>query len=194
MVFSDIEDNELIYLHRNNNCQAKQYLIDRYKKRIYGMINKFANINGISKLDYEECYQDCFIVFLKCLDYYDGFNFLNYVTTAVFNKLYKILKRNQNYEEIISLDYSLLNDDTSLLDSVSDQEYNYEINDLRIFIEENFDSDYQKIIEYKLKGYSCLEISKILKINKKRVYACLEYIKNIFRKKWFNNANIGINN
>ena len=52
MAFADIADNELVYLIRADNIEARDYLINRYKKRMYGMINSWAikyNINDLLK-------------------------------------------------------------------------------------------------------------------------------------------------
>ena len=71
MVYADIGDSELIYLMRTNNNEAKEVLFERYKKRIYGIINSYAKKYFLSNVNYDDYFGECFIVFLKCLELYD---------------------------------------------------------------------------------------------------------------------------
>ena len=104
-MFSNIGDSELIYLIRSENYYAKEYFIERYKKRIYGMINAFATKNCINKLDYEECYQDCFIVFLKCLNGFDNeHNFYSYLSNAIYRRLKTLYSKKRLDDKVLSLD------------------------------------------------------------------------------------------
>lgn len=178
-MFSEIGDNELIYLIRNNNYEAKDVLINRYTKRIYGMIKSFALKKGLVK-DYEDYYQDCFIVFLKCLDFFDNeYNFFLYLKSAINRNLQNALKKEQLDKEVYSLDYFIDKDDNlALIDTIADSSYDYGNSDINMFVEENFNEDEKEIIDLRLKGYSINDISIIKKINKKKVCKILKKIKN----------------
>jgi RNA polymerase sigma factor (sigma-70 family) len=175
--YSDIGDNELIYLIRSNNYEAKEYLIQRYQKRIYGMINSFKKSSYIQKLDYEDYYHSCFLVFLRCLELFDDdYNFYNYVSGAINKELQKLLKKEKENNDHLSLEYDI-SDCEYHCDYVSDSSIMYKENELNEYINENFNELDRKIIEYRLAGYNCLEIATLLNVDKKRVYKRLESIK-----------------
>lgn len=182
MSYNDIGDNELIYLIRNQNNQAKECLIERYKKRIYGMINDCCSSITTFNVNYDDYYQDCFIVFLKCLESYDeDYNFYSYLKQAIE----KCIRRKINKEKVM-LKYVSIEDDLSdnhpcLVDKVSDSAIIYNENELHDYIDESFEDIDKLIIDYKIKGYSYLEISKFLGIRAKNLYKRVDKIKEKLR-------------
>lgn len=177
-MFLDIGDAELIYLIRSNNYMAREVLFNRYKKRIYGMISSLANKGVIGK-DYEEYYQDCFVVFLKCIENFDEeYNFFYYVKSSINRKLRLLSEQESINKEILSLDYVIDEDNNILLDTIADPSQNYDQSDLDIYIDENFDDIEKDFITLRLKGYSISEIAKIKNISKKKVCKILQGIKN----------------
>ena len=88
MSFTEIGDNELLYLIRCDNYQAKQVLIDRYRGRIYGMIKSFFTKNKLKNLNFDDYYQSCFLTFTNCLKLCDdNYNFRNYLKIAIDNNI-----------------------------------------------------------------------------------------------------------
>ena len=185
MSFTDISDNELIYLTRIENKEAKDYLIDRYKKRIYGIINSYFKKYGLTGIDYEDYYQDCFIVFLKCLNGFDNeHNFYNYLSNAVIRKLSFLLKQKRQRDSILSLDYNKDDFNSSLIDTIEDEKEIYCDNRLEKFIEKRFDFTSKQIIDYKSRGYSYFEISEILNIDVKTLYRKLYKIRDVVKREY----------
>ena len=179
MSFIDISDNELIYLTRSSNEDAKDYLISRYKRRIYGMISSLVGKLGLSNSDYEDYYQESFIVFLKCLDLYDmDFNFYNYLFSALERELKRKKKIQQKHDNTMSLEYCT-NDGLALIDVISEEDSSYQNVLLDNYISLNFSEIEQDIIRLKIKGYDCLEISKIIGLSQKNVYRKLKDIRKI---------------
>lgn len=178
MSFTDIGDNELIHLIKNDNNEAKKYLISRYKKRIYGIINSYFRTHSICGEDYEDYYQDCFIVFLKCLNGFDNeHNFYSYLSNAIYRKLRVLHSKKRLDDSVLSLDYVYENNDVSIMDVVKDSQQIYVVNELKEYIDLNFDSFSKQIINYRLEGYTYLEIAKLLNINIKTLYRKLYKIR-----------------
>lgn len=189
-MFCDVGDSELIYLLRCDNNDAKECLFSRYKKRIYGIIKSFAS-KHMEKIDYDDAYQDCMIIFLKCLELFDDeYNFYNYLTISLDKGLKRKREKESAYQNILSLDYVNQQEDLSYLDLVEDEDVVYSETQLQDFISNNFSEVEKQIIEYKKVGYSYLEISKILGLSKKKMYTITDNIKSIFEKNWLKDSNI----
>ena len=183
-MFCDVGDCELIYLNRCANNDAKDYLFARYKKRIYGMIKSFAS-KSILKIDYEDAYQDCMLIFMKCLELFDDeYNFYNYLSMSVEKGLKRKFTKEKSHQDILSLDYVNQQDDFSYLDVVKDEENLYQESQIKEFIDDNFNELEKQIVYYKRQGYSYLEIAGLLGISKKKMYVISNKIKTIFQKKW----------
>lgn len=177
MSFVDVTDSELIYLLRANNKEAENYFFERYKKRIYGIINSMASKFMISDLDYEDCFQDCFIVFLKCLDMFDDdYNFYNYLFGAITKDFGRKLQKDRKEKQLLSLENGCFKDD-NLIDMVCEEDASYKRTLLDEYICLNFSILEQDIIRYKMMGYDCLEIAKIIGITPKTVYKKVALIK-----------------
>ena len=171
MSFTDIGDNELIYLIRNDNGEAKKYLVNRYRKRIYGIINSYFTTYNVGGEDYEDYYQDCFIVFLKCLNGFDNeHNFYNYLSNAIYRRLRALYFKKRLDDKVLSLDYVYECNDITMMDVVEDSNAVYRINELKEYIDFNFDETTKMIINYRLEGYTYSEIAKLLNINIKTLY------------------------
>lgn len=184
MFLEEISDDYLICLYRENNDEAKKELCDRYTSFIYGVIVSIQKKMG-GYLDFEECFQEGFLSFLKCIERYDNElgAFYYFVKTTVEKKLLcklEMTKRNSNY---IPLDkYVYEGGDETLIDYVSEEEnvVNYDslIYDKAIG---RMDDVCRKIVELRLEGYSYSEIARIIGVNKQCVYRQVGKIKNIIK-------------
>ena len=181
-MYNDIGDSELIYLIRSNNNEARDVLINRYKKRIFGIVHSFAMKYNLTNIDYEDFVSEGFIVFLKCIERYDDdYNFYSYVVESIERKLFKLIKKESLY-----LNISDLNDNFQDYDfPACDSQYPYKELEIKDMINENFDEYSKKIIEFKMQGYSFNEISKLMGISKKVMYKKSDSIKEILKKKAF---------
>lgn len=183
MSFIDIGDNELIYLVRNNNLEARDYLISRYKKRMYGFIHSFFKKTYVSGVDYEDYFQECFLVFLKCIEGFDeNYNFYKYVESAINKTLIKIYQKEEKKDKVLSLDYDTVDKNYNLVDVAKDSEMLYRENEVKLFIEKNFDELNKAIINYKLEGYNGKEIASLLGVSKKVIYDRLNKIREILSR------------
>lgn len=184
MIYTDIGDNELVYLIRSDNQEAKDFLIKRYKKRIFGMIASYCKKNFIKGIDYEDYFHNCFIVFLKCLENFDDeYNFLFYVSQSVEREIYHLIEKEKLIREIIPLEDEFLIKDRVLVDTISDLGVLYRENEINDLIDKNFDRLSKQILNYRLQGYSFKEIADILKISKKRIYKKIDNIRSYLKRK-----------
>ena len=166
MSYTDIGDSELIYLVRANNSEAKNLLVSRYKKRIFGMIDSFVKKNNLSCVNYEDLFSECFMVFLSCLDNYDDdYNFYIYVNESVERKLVKISKKEMFYRQIVNLDDGIYSFET-----INDAKENYAKSEINSFLKDNFDLVDRQIVDLKIEGYSYNEIGKLLGVSDKSIY------------------------
>ena len=178
MVFANVSDIELIYLTRSNNYFAKDYLIERYRKRIYGIIAELTKKRIIKGLDYEDWFQDGFIVFLKCLDLFDiEYNFYNYLLSALKKEFSRKMKQIYENNKIISLDEPN-EQGICLLDVIAEEDENYNNIQVQHDIDTKFTKLEQDIVKLKSRGYDCFEISKMIGVNKKVVYRKTKDIRN----------------
>ena len=184
----DVSDNELIYLYRCQNKRAYDVLIERYRKRMYWMIEKCKNEYNLKYIDFEDCYQSCFVAFLKCIENFNKEGiFYSYVMSAVENVLHRLMEKEVKSNNMISLEDYLVcaASDTSFASIASDASYAYKNNELKKFIDNNFDELSKKIIEYRCMGYNCREIVDITKTSRKQVYNRMTKIKNTFKSEGY---------
>lgn len=180
MSYNDVGDDELLYLIRCNNQEAKDCLINRYKNRIFGIINGYVKRTYINGLDYEDLFHECFIVFLKCLELFDeNYNFYMYVENAINNQLHKIIKKEKLNQEILSLEETFYENDCYHQDVINDSSTIYKEKEIKEKLITYLDEINKQIVDLKLKGYSYLEIAKMLKLNKKAIYKRVKQIKEI---------------
>ena len=184
MFCSEISDDYLICLYRENNDDAKKELCDRYTNFIYGIIVGVQKIWGYY-LDFEECFQEGFLSFLKCIDRYDNEkgSFYFFVKTTIERKLLYRLDKERQESNYVPLDKFIYKDgDETLVDYVSEdkgeQEYDCSIYDKAT---SRMDEICRKIVELRIDGYSYSEIAQILGVNKQSVYRQVVKIKNIIK-------------
>ena len=180
----DVSDGELIYLYRCGNYDAFDFLTNRYKKRIYGIIEKSRRANNLGSICFDDYYHECYITFLKCLDRYDGNGiFFSYVMVSLENFVKRLMEKEIKYSAYSSLEDYLLNEDSTVISGmvVKDASYLYLEDEVHDFIEGNFDELSKIIIEHKMQGYNCKEIMKKYDLSRKLVYNKIGKIKNIIK-------------
>ena len=62
------------------------------------MIEKFKNQYNLKYIDFDDCYQSCYVAFLKCLEKFnsDGI-FYSYVMSAIENVLHRMMDKEIKY-------------------------------------------------------------------------------------------------
>ena len=172
----DFNDNELIYLIRNNNEQATNLLIKKYDKYIH------LKIHDMQLKNHEDCYQEGLMVLFYCAKTYNEmFNksFMKYFETLLNNR-YIDIKRAQdkesNYLVILDekeIDYcSILCEDEEKLD--------FNIND--VFLSKLTLIEKSVFYDYYLCNRTINEIANKQKVDKKNIYYVIYRIKGKIKK------------
>lgn len=184
MFLTEVSDDYLIYLYRENNEEAKKELCDRYTTFIYGIIVGVQRRRG-GYLDFEECFQEGFLSFLKCIDRYDNEcgTFYYFVKTSIEKKLNYKLEKNKQNSNYISLDEFVYEEgEERLVDYVSEDEDAF-FDDYSVYdkVVSRLNGVCRRIVDLRMEGYSYSSISNILGINKQNVYRQVVKIKNIVK-------------
>ena len=175
----DVSDGELIYLYRNNNYYAFETLLSRYRKRIYGMIEKAKNVNHLKYLDFDDFYHSCYIALIKCIDNFNNEGiFYSYVMAAIENVIGRLLEKENRYKNVVSIEdyHTVLSEDF-----IGESTCVYENSGIDKFINEQIDKESKEIIYYKYLGYSSKEISNLTNLSLKQIYNRINKAKNILK-------------
>jgi len=185
MDYKELNDNELIYLASDNNEEATNLLIKKYKNLITTILKEYTNKYNINGVDIADLYQEGLVGLLTAIETYDkekNILFYTYasvcIRTAIISEIRKTF-RNKN--KILNNSYSLdlMYDDSSnnLYEMLKDESHDpskmildKETEDELISNIKKLLSDSEKtIFELKLKGVSNSEIATLLNKDKKYV-------------------------
>lgn len=169
-------DNELVYMAKENNEDAINCLYDKYKPLLEKKAREYFNLSNKQGVEYNDFLQEAMIGFEDAINYFDDNSntlFYTFVNVCVERELKTMLtKVNRNKHKIlndaISLDY--VYEDSTLIDYVKEENTNPEFGMIE---DETYKELYDKIVkvlndnekeilDLKLKGFSYLEIAKIL--------------------------------
>ncbi|MGI6579325.1 MAG: sigma-70 family RNA polymerase sigma factor [Saccharofermentanales bacterium] len=194
IVYDKLTDQELISLIRNNNEQATEALLKRYKNMVAGKTRRLFLQGG----DQEDLIQEGMIGLYQAIFSFDvthNIPFKNYASAVVDSRLYDAIrtaarKKHQPLNESLSLDYSY--DDSSdgepisLFEVLSDEAaltpesllLNKEIKiNLENFLK-NYLSKYEdQVASLYLQGKTYREIADKLKVSTKSVDGALQRVR-----------------
>lgn len=177
MDYSEINDNELIYLIRGSNPEYIDILFNKYSLLLKNISLYFSNIYN---LPYDDVYLECLNSLNDSVYSYSHSmaSFSTYARKCILNNLYVYLKKyysKKNYyiNHSISLDTSF--GEYVLKDSISDYEDNYtcllskfNAKSLRIFLS-TLPLLSSSIFELVINGFKYKEISELLDISTSKV-------------------------
>lgn len=182
MLLNEISDDLLIHLWRSKNQDAFDLLHSRYRVFIYGIINDFAK-NSFEYLDFDDLYQEAFLIFLRCIDSYDeeAGCFYFFVRRAIERTIVNYMKKNKKSRKTSSLDEMFYDSDKeTLVDYICEDSFSYDYS-LYEQLTQKIGKVNKQIVDYKMEGYSYLEISRIMHISKGGIYSRVNKIKNILK-------------
>lgn len=185
-------DYELIYMAKEKNEEAINYLYKKYKPLLEKKAREYYLICKNKGGEYNDFYQEAMLGFEEAIFDFDPDNntlFYTFVNICVdrqlksmFTKLNRVKHKILN--EAVSLDY-LYDGDSPIIDYIKEDKKNPE--DLLIDnddqfklynkIVENLTSYEKKVIDLKIKGYEISEIAKKLKKNPRNISNVLYRIK-----------------
>lgn len=183
-MFEDrISDDWLIFLYREGNQLAIDFLFDRYSVFLYGFINKMMRCNYIY-IDYKELFQEMILVFINCINRYDeeAGCFYYFVRKAVERKLIDCISKINKLKCVAPLDEMCFNEEIGVIDFVQeDSNLEYYETELYNMISKRLSDEDLKIVDMKVEGYSYQEISRILGMSKQGIYRKVNIIKNVIK-------------
>lgn len=183
MDYKKLNDNELVYLCSDNNEDAVNVMIDKYRNCILNILKEYLKEYDIRGMEIADLYQEGLIGLIHAIKTFNqnkDTTFYTYANACIKNSIVSAMrqtfrKKNNILNNSYSLDnliedsnysfYEIFKDDNSdpstlLLDKESSDEL---INKIRAKLSESEN----EIFELRLKGLSNLEISELLDKDKK---------------------------
>lgn len=183
MLLKEISDDLLVCLWREKNQDAFDLLQCRYNCFIYGII-KDCYKKCFDYIDFDDLYQDAFLVFLKCIDMYDEENgcFYFFVRKSIERCIFNFLKKRERMKRVSSLDSMFYdNGRESIVDYICEDSLGYEFNPLYDKLVSKLGTVNKRIVDYKMQGYTYMEIGEMLHISRSGIYSRVNKIKNILK-------------
>lgn len=184
MNYSELNDNELVYLSNENNEEATNLLVSKYKNVIINTIKEYKTKYNVIGLEMSDLYQEGLIGLLTAIETFDKERdnlFYTYACICIRTSIMTVIRKTfRNKNRILNNSYSLdllYEENTSLYESIKDEENNPDkilINkenskELIGKIEKNLSKSEKDIFELKLKGLTNAEISVLLDKDKKQI-------------------------
>ena len=185
MDYKELNDNELIYMCYENNEDAENIMIDKYKNCILTVLKGFLKEYNIIGVEVADLYQEGLIGLMHAIKTFDkekDVTFYTYATTCIRTNIISAMR------QTFRMKNRILNNSFSLDKLIEDSNHNY----YEIFKDESYDpnrilikdEENQEIInaiksrlskgelvifELKLKGLNNTEIAELLNKSKKYV-------------------------
>lgn len=192
MNYIEENDNEILHMISENNEEAKEYLVNKYKGVISYTINKYVSNHPLIGFEEKDLYQEGLIGLLSAMETYQDSKdakFSTYASRCIENRIATAINRamntkNKNLNDSISLDYVDPSTGTSLYDFIGssgiiDDMISKENCDELIKFGDNHLKGFEKeVFMLKVEDYTNEEIATILKEDKRKVENALFRIRN----------------
>ena len=190
----EITDTELLEQIQENNEEALEKLIERYKVVINGVLSKYKREASTIGLDVKDLYQEGLIGLITAIKRYDELkdaSFRTFANLVIERQIIDLIKTNKRMKHMalnnsISLD-SLLDEesDESLYDKIEADNYT-PITKLisdedKVLLKNNLTDFELKVYELKYEGKSNKEIALILDKNVRSIENTIQRIKVKFK-------------
>lgn len=127
-----IDDQEAIFLVKENNPDAKDVLYEKYKYIIDIHLKKYQRMAYLFQIDMNDLYQEAMIGFTDAINNYKDdkdAGLPRFITLCVDRKLQNVMRKastqkNRAVLETLSLDQNINENAISLIDAISDNENN----------------------------------------------------------------------
>lgn len=125
-------DDEIIYLVKENDDNAKDYLVNKYQNIVDIIIKKYKRMAYLLKVDNNDLYQEAMLGFADALDKYDekkDASLKTFISLCVERRLQNVIKKastkkNKVMNESLSLDNQQDDDSNPFIDFLSDNNLN----------------------------------------------------------------------
>ena len=198
MDYKTLNDNELIYLCCENNEEAINIVIDKYKNCILSILKEYLKEYNIIGVEVADLYQEGLIGLMHAINTFDkekNVSFYTYANACIKTSIISAMRqtfrmKNRILNNSYSLDMLIEDTNSSLYDLCEDE--SNEPNNVLINKEEkeellnNIKSKLSKnelvIFELKLKGLKNDEIAELLGKDKKRIENAMSRIKKKYKE------------
>ena len=185
MDYKELNDNELVYLCSENNEEAINILVNKYRNCIIVVLKEFLKEYNIIGLEIADLYQEGLIGLVQAINTYNvnkDTTFYTYANTCIKNNITSAMKqtfrmKNRILNNSYSLDKLLENSASNYYDLFKDERN--DPNQVLLKEEENdniikriksrLSSNENMIFDLKLKGLSNKEIASLIDKNSKYV-------------------------
>jgi len=191
----EYNDYELIYMAKDDNDEAIDYLYKKYEPLFNKKATKVYNILRKKGIEFEDVKQECLIAFEKAINNFnpnDKVLFYTFVNICIDRQLKSfILKQTKDKHKVLNEAVSLdvVNDEgeeVSILNlygqNKDDPEYNLlnkeSEQELSNLIKTQLTAREELIFDLKMQGFSYKEISEIIDKDSKVIYNTSQRIKN----------------
>ena len=197
MNYDNLNDNELIFMVKEQDEDAQNILYNKYYYLIRKIINKYQRTCYAMGIDIKDLIQESLIAFYSAINNYNDYyntNFKTYLTLCIDRKINNTIRHYNTNKEKVLTNYITIDkiEELNLSQKISDNNKNNPL----VLINE-LESLYEKIMNIKdelskqeldvfllmIKGYTIKEISSMLNITYKGVNSTITRI----RKKLKNN-------
>ena len=185
MEYKTLNDNELVYLCNENNEEAANILIDKYKSSILSILREYLKEYNVVGIEVADLYQEGLIGLIHAIDSFDekkDVTFYTYANACIKSSIISAMRqtfrmKNRILNNSYSLDKLIEDTNNSFYEIIMDEKSDP---DKVIMVEEekqeifdkirNILSKNEKVIfELKLKGLSNSEIAMLIDKDKKYV-------------------------
>ena len=185
MKYSNLNDNELVYLCHENNEEASIVLVDKYKHCILATLKELLKKYNVIGMEVADLYQEGLIGLMNAISSYNenkDTSFYTYANKCIKSNLISAMRqtfrmKNRILNNSCSLDKLIEDSNSSMYDLFRDEgsnpdkliEERDEKEELLYNIREKLSKNEKIIFELKLKGLSNNEIATLISKNKKYV-------------------------
>lgn len=185
MEYKTLNDNELVYLCNENNEEATNILIDKYKSSILSILREYLKEYNVVGIEVADLYQEGLIGLIHAINSFDekkDVTFYTYANACIKSSIISAMRqtfrmKNRILNNSYSLDKLIEDTNNSFYEIIMDEKSDP---DKVIMVEEekqeifdkirNILSKNEKVIfELKLKGLSNSEIAMLIDKDKKYV-------------------------
>lgn len=199
MDFKNYDDQELVYLVKENSEEAKNILFDKYKTIIDIVVNKYGSMIKMLNIDFNDVYQEAYLGLFDALDSYKddkNASLKTFISLCVERKIQTYIKKcsrlkNKLINESLSLEHVYENSEHPLKDLIGDDNKN---NPLRNVVDEESvhelmtkikaelsDSEYE-VFSLLINGLNYQEIAVLLDKKPKQVDNSIQRLRTKIKK------------
>lgn len=189
----DICDNEIIYMAQEQNDDALEYILKKYKYLIDVLMFKYNFKLSNIKADLKELYNLCYFSLIEAIYKYDCSKdslFSTFSSLIIKRQIIKYINKMQTYKNTINInsvsyDYLFELKDNKLLNSVNNIKYDpycfiENCENSKIFnnlVRKYLSAFEEKVYTYLLDGYNYVQIAVLLKKTNKQIDNAIQRIR-----------------